>query len=1429
MQFPSFTIQGNIVSSEILTKIREEDIRHQDARSFGLDAKTTLRDEIGIAWAATRAHYTAFRLRVNRLKDDDPGTSETRNSWMIPLLRELGYDIEKARAYTLADSGKSYAISHKAVNRGDFAVHIMGINDSLDKRRESGGPRLSPHGLVQEFLNNTEHDYALVTNGRYLRLLRDATRLVRLSYLEVDLEKMMEEELYIDFALLFRLLHASRMPALPDETTDSPIEYYHQESLSSGSRIREKLSVAVKQSILQLANGFLHHTANEDFTGKVAQGTIAPADYYLYQLRVIYRFLFLIVTEERNLVYPDTKDPVVQRLRGIYYDYYSIERLRRLAYKSLYIDGRKTDLWEGLKTTFELFEDGRYGQKLGIKPLGSGLFGRNALGELPNLTLSNEVLLRVIRNLTLFENNDGQLVRVNYSDLDVEEFGSVYEGLLEFDAVFKTVGNRPTFAFVDGTGRSSSGSHYTPEELVKPLITHSLDYLIADRLKAPNPEQALLSLKIADVACGSGHILLSAARRVAIELARVRTHEEQPAPTAIRQALRDVIKQCIYGVDKNPLAVELCKVALWLEAHNPGEPLNFLDHRIKCGDALVGLAQAQDLQRGIATEAFKALPDDDKGVAKLFRDRNKRERATQNQLPLNYNQTIGNDLTALMQAYTAFDALPERTPDEIATKQQAYARLLGGRNHQRLKTLADLQLMPFFVAKTDLNQSNLLTDATYRRYLRGEASPTDAEETKAITTAATQRFFHWFLEFPEVFTQGGFDCVLGNPPFLGGLKLSTNYGQNYLTYLHHAYAPAGGTCDLVAYFFRRIFSLNQKGGFLSLISTNTIAQGDTRTGGLEKIVTDGGTINHAVRSMRWPGLAAVEVALVTIHKGEWKSTFTLDQKPVQTITPYLDSAETMGNPYPLEQNKGKSFIGSYVLGMGFIMAPQQAEALIAKDPKNKDVLFPYLNGDDLNSNPDQSPSRWVINFFDWPLRRYTADEWNGLDKDERKKIRNDLKKKKFVGITPPDYTDAVAADYPDCLVIVERDVKPERLANRDNVARERWWLFMRLRKELLQSIQGKNKVMAISLTGKNVAFSFVSTDTVFSHAVGIIVHNDYSSFSMVHSSLNNEWARKYASSLETRIRYTPSDCFDPYPLPQNINQEKQEKLENIGQRYYQYRSQIMLGLQLSLTKTYNLFHSQELQPLPDDTLRELSKVEEKQLTKQVGKEGIYLFKHLHRTREATLSFNEAVRQIAELRRLHVEMDTAVLEAYGWATASEDGPAISLRHDFYEVDYLPENDRVRYTIHPEARAEVLKRLLALNHRLYAEEQEAKKAGKKPTKSKALSAPATTTLGAPQMAAEEIAAYHSPKSLLEVTSPLFGSAARPSVIAERSRVTLTVEGKILRVCLLKGINEGGFSGSFQNIRLDSPLAEALLGQKVGAKVEFGGKMYEVLGVE
>ncbi len=945
MAFSSIIIQGNIISSEIINKIRNDDEKFQTPADFALDRKTAVRDEIGVAWNAAKAHYMAFTLRAARLNQTDSGASETRNSWMIPLLRILGYDVEKAQAFVQPDTGKSYAISHVAANLHSFPIHIMGLNDDLDRRRESGGPRLGPHALVQEYLNNTEHTYALVTNGRYLRLLRDATRLVRLSYLEFNLEKMMEEELYADFALLFRLLHATRMPKNPDEIENSPIEYYHQQSLATGSRIRANLSKAVEQSILDLANGFLSHPRNDDLRQEIAQGIMKPADFYGEQLQLIYRILFLIVIEERNLVYAETKDEELQRQRKLYYDYYSIERLRKLAAKLHSVDGRKHDLWQGLKATFRLFEDGFYGERLGIKPLGSGIFSSIALGKLPTLSLSNESLLKVIRRLTFFENEQKQQVRVNYSDLDVEEFGSVYEGLLEYDAEFREINGKTQFTFKEGKKRGESGAHYTPEELVKPLIKYSLDYVIEEKLTAPNPEQALLSIKVCDVACGSGHILLSAARKIAIELARVRTNEDQPSPTATRHALRDVIRICIYGVDKNPLAVDLCKVALWLEAHNPGEPLNFLDHHIKCGDAIVGLAHQEELYKGIADEAFKALPGDDKLIASAMAKRNKAERKQREaetgslglQLMLGANHDVMLKMEQLMAQLQTFNALPEHTPEEIEAKAKAYRNLQHGKALHTLKLLADMQVMQFFVPKTHEYRESIVTDKAYFSYLRGGQAVPFALEVDVFHQADSHRFFHWFLEFPEVFAvqskgdglaNTGFDVILGNPPFLGNRKLSGTYGNAYLEYLKHAFTPIGAV-DLVTYFFRRIFTLIREKGFQSLISTNTIAQGDAREGGLDVIVRQGGSINHAVRSMKWPGIAAVEVALVTITSQKWTGKFYLADKEVSTITPYLDDSATVGNPYPLKQNEGKSFQGSIVLGKGFVLEPKEVEELIS--------------------------------------------------------------------------------------------------------------------------------------------------------------------------------------------------------------------------------------------------------------------------------------------------------------------------------------------------------------------------------------------------------------------------------------------------------------------------------------------------------------------
>ena len=384
------------------------------------------------------------------------------------------------------------------------------------------------------------------------------------------------------------------------------------------------------------------------------------------------------------------------------------------------------------------------------------------------------------------------------------------------------------------------------------MIIHSLDYVIADKLKEADPEKALLSITVCDVACGSGHILLSAARRIGFELARIRSNEDQPTPSVLRMAIRDVIKNCIYGVDLNPLAVELCKVALWLEAHDPGEPLNFLDHHIKNGNAIVGLAHYEELKNGIASEAFKFLSGDEKTIASAFKKRNDEEHKLQ-MSELFDLEAVDSDFVDVQKSVDQFSQMPEKTSEQIEKKAKVYHDLTNGKKWFRLKQLADLQVAQFFIPKTTENIDKLTTNSKYKTYLNSGTQILD--RGASMTIAENKKFFHWFLEFPEVFQQGGFDCILGNPPFLGGQKLSGNYGTNFLEYIKYTYRPIGAV-DLVTYFFRRIFDVIKINGFQALISTNTIAQGSAREGGLDVICSNEGVINHAIRSMKWPGQAA---------------------------------------------------------------------------------------------------------------------------------------------------------------------------------------------------------------------------------------------------------------------------------------------------------------------------------------------------------------------------------------------------------------------------------------------------------------------------------------------------------------------------------------------------------------------------------------------
>ncbi|MEW8025275.1 MAG: type IIL restriction-modification enzyme MmeI [Candidatus Thiodiazotropha sp.] len=1240
MIFPSIRIEGAILSGDILDAIERGEKSFQTAKDFGLDPTAKVKEEIADAWAAARAYWTASQNKLERLREGATGTTETRNLWMTPLLGLLGYQPELAGRGEVVQ-GKNFAISHRDRARGDFPIHIMGWNDSLDKKRTDSGPRMSPHALVQEYLNLTEHLYALVTNGRLLRLLRDSSRLIKLSFIEFDLERMFTDELYADFAILYRLLHASRMPVRQEAANESIIEIYHQDALDSGSRIREGLSGAVEQSILRLANGFLANPANQPLRASIANNEADAGIFYQWLLRLIYRLLFLMVIEERDLVYPrDTE----RRLRDIYYRHYSIQRLRRLAEKRHFADKAYQDAWTSLKTTFRLYEDAKYGGKLGIAPLAGDLFGADAIGRLNDCELDNAVLLTCLRSLSLFTNPvTRQLMRVNYAALNVEEFGSVYEGLLEYDPHILDVEGRFEFRFIKGEGRSSSGSHYTPDELVQPLIKHSLDYLIADRLKEDNPESALLSLTVCDVACGSGHILLNAARRIATELAVLRTDEDQPSPAAFREAVRDVIRHCIYGVDINPLAVELCKVALWLEAHNPGEPLNFLDHRIKCGNAIVGLARQEELERGIPDEAFKTLPEDDKEIAAQLRKQNKAER--KGVLQLNWDQVRDAEIPALHDELTVIEQLPETTPQEIAAKQQRYRDWEQGYHREHLRTLADIQVAQFFIPKDEENLKGVTTHDQYWGYLGGGVVLSEAART-ARELAERKRFFHWFLEFPEVFEKGGFDCILGNPPFLGGTIIPSHYGRYFLNWLHTNYWPAKGRCDLVAFFFRRIFEILNLDGFQALISTNTLSQGDTRAGGLRVIIDQRGKIVFGISSTPWPGRAAVQVSLVSISKGEFNGECYLNGKRASEITSYLDGSVEMHDPFRLKKNEHQSFKGVEVYGKGFMLNTNEAESLINANRDNADVLMPFLNGDDVNSSPSQSPSRWVINFFDW--------------------------------------SEEKARTYPECYKILEKRVKDERLSKSKEVASAPWWLYWRQRKDLYESLNKLARVLVINRHSKVATFSFLPKGIVYSDATVVLAIDDFLRYAVLNSAFHEQWSWKYGSTMGTgTLRYTPVRVYETFPFPGDSTD-----LESIGVTYHEHRHQLMLKMQLGLTKTYNLFHDPDLSP---EAVEKASK------------------------RSAEIAA-EAYQDILKLRDLHRQMDEAVLAAYGWHETSEKwGPAIDLRHDFYEVDYLPENDRIRYTIHPDARREILKRLLLLNHERYEEEvkqgMHAKKANKK----------------------------------------------------------------------------------------------------------------------
>ena len=824
--------------------------------------------------------------------------------------------------------------------------------------------------------------------------------------------------------------------------------------------------------------------------------------------------------------------------------------------------------------------------------------------------------------------------------------------------------------YVTETGsRRDSGTAYTTKELADEVA----EYTLAPLCYSPGPQHTpdtnqwrirpaadILDLKVCDPAVGSGAILVAACRYLADRLIEAwrAEHDPRAAETAtaaddpnrldvVIEARRLVAEHCCYGVDRNPMATEMAKLSMWLTTVARNRPFTFLDHALKAGDSLLGiwnLDQLRHLHYDVAAGRARKTPipgfstggDALRAVERLINEalgmrREMHSIETIRPADVEQKQKLHADsekrlailaTIADVLAGAALTTAAQRDPTTALTaRMEADAGVI--------VQLVDALETP--------DEAQALVGARVRARLRLDAGRPDG--------APTRHPLHWPIAFPEVFNardrKHGFDAMVGNPPFVGGKKITGAAGTDYRNHLIAWIAGgAKGSADLVAYFFLNATKVSRSLGYLA---TNTIAQGATSKVGLTQIVDTGWNIHRAISSTAWPGQATLEIAKVWVTDQPWSGQHVLDGRLVAGIDEMLYPLSRSGwRKQRLAENADRSFIGSYVLGIeGFTMSPEEAQALINKHPRNADVLFPYLGGEDLNQLPTQTAPRWIINFFDWPEEK--------------------------------------ARRYPDCFSIVEEKVKPERQERKANgefkkrkPLPELYWIYADKRPNLYRTIEPMERILAISLTSKSVQPCFVPVGQVFSHSLGIFAYDDYFYFGVLTCGFHYRWAVRHGSTLETRMRYTPSDVFETFPQPSYST-----AVVSVGKALNDCRSKLMADRMLGLTDVYNLVHSPSARS--DD------------------------------------------EEVNKLRDLHVGLDVAVRDAYGWSD-------LALEHGFHGV----RGQGVRFTLSPEAADEVLDRLLELNKDRYAAEVAAglHKLAKKPKARKAYPADQGSLLGAKQ---------------------------------------------------------------------------------------------------
>jgi hypothetical protein len=806
--------------------------------------------------------------------------------------------------------------------------------------------------------------------------------------------------------------------------------------------------------------------------------------------------------------------------------------------------------------------------------------------------------------------------------------------------------------------RRRSGSHYTPRSLTEPIVRTTLKPILDQIGEHPKPEQ-ILALKVCDPAMGSGAFLVEACRQLGDVLVEAwHFHDCLPAfppdEDELLHARRLIAQRCLYGVDKNPMAVDLSKLSLWLATLAKDHPFTFLDHSLRAGDSLVGLTREQIIH-------FNWAPNEAETLPKKKKTSRSSQAASDQPLATLFSDPLADRMRTVTEYRQRILAARDDKPYEqlrqeldMADEALSLARLAG-----------DCVIAAFFSSDKDRERLDKL--ATLSRQMVQYLSPQGKIEDRQPLTEAVSSLhggphpihpFHWEIEFPEVFTgdgmdksRSGFDAIVGNPPFLGGKRIAGALSKNYSYWLGFLNCETNGNADLVAHFFRQSFRLLRDLGTFGLIATNTISQGDTRRAGLRWIGNNDGQIYSARRRYAWPGIAAVIVSVVWVIRGKYPRNMMLDGNAVEYISAFLFHRGSHSDPYRLDANASKSFIGCDIKGQGFLFDDSDPAAspialmnkVLTQEPINAQRILPYVGGEEINERPVQHHDRWVISFEE-------------MDASE-------------------------ASKWPCLLRILEQKVKPERLTKSADLAAWPWWQFWRVRRELADASSHLPEVLAVSQTGNALAFAFLERPVVLSHTVVVFPTIARGFFCVLQSRVHYFWARLFSATMKDDARYIPNDCFETFPFPPgvlehassliaSIDNSSLSALETAGREYYEFRAALMVRNNEGLTKTYNRFHDP----------------------------------------------HETSPDILRLRELHAAMDRAVLEAYGWHDLAQTATCEFLLD--YEDDEDDEQDEPssgrrrkkpwRYRWPDDFRDEVLARLLALNAKRHEEEVAAGKA-------------------------------------------------------------------------------------------------------------------------